>query len=49
MHFLLLNPTEFHDYRVTSIVLLSRIIFWSSASSGLSLAIVLYTFNARLL
>jgi hypothetical protein len=53
IHFPLLNPTELHHYRVTCIIFLPRIKFWSNSgssfSSSLSLAFVLYTFNASLL
>jgi hypothetical protein len=51
IHFPLLNPAELRRYRVTCIILLSRIKFWSSStySSSGSLAFITYTFNARLL
>jgi hypothetical protein len=47
IHFPLLSSIELCHYHVTSIILLPRIKFLYS--SGLSLAFVIYTFNALLL
>jgi hypothetical protein len=49
IRFPLFNPTELRHYRVTCIILLPRIKFYSSSSSSLSLVFVMYTFIARLL
>jgi hypothetical protein len=49
IHFPLLNPTELHNYRLSCVVLLHGIKFYSSSSSSGSLAFVMYTFSARLL
>jgi hypothetical protein len=49
IHLPLRNPTELHHYRVTCIVLLSRIKFSSTSSSSLSLAFVICALSARLL
>jgi hypothetical protein len=49
IHFPLPNPTELRHYHVTFITLLPSITFYSSSSSSLSRAFVMYTFSARLL